>query len=155
MHALGTLAPQSLTVVPWPDAIIDRIGHHPRSLYVETYWLAILGPSTTWLHRHLVAELEISPRGTVLSLLDTARRLGLGDGVGRSSPFRRAFLRLEQFDLAIAQGETRLAVRLRVPPLPRRHLHRLPESLQRAHDMALQAHALEAGRPSPDSPDAA
>ncbi len=34
----------SLTIRPWPDSVIDSLGHDPRSHYVETYWLGILGP---------------------------------------------------------------------------------------------------------------
>ncbi len=42
-----------LPVRPWPDGVIDALGHDPRSLYVERFWLGILGPSTTWLLRFL------------------------------------------------------------------------------------------------------
>jgi hypothetical protein len=35
-----------LTIVPWPEPMIDTLGHDPRSLYVETFWLPILGPTT-------------------------------------------------------------------------------------------------------------
>lgn len=35
-----------LTIRPWPDDVIDSLGHDPRSHYVETYWLGILGPPT-------------------------------------------------------------------------------------------------------------
>ena len=35
-----------LTIRPWPDDVIDSLGHDPRSHYVETYWLGILGPVT-------------------------------------------------------------------------------------------------------------
>jgi hypothetical protein len=36
-----------LPVRPWPDPVIDALGHDPRSAYVERFWLGILGPSTT------------------------------------------------------------------------------------------------------------
>ncbi len=68
-----------LTIRPWPDDVIDSLGHDPRSHYVETYWLGILGPSTTWLLRRLVAGLDVNPEGFELDLADTARCLGLGD----------------------------------------------------------------------------
>jgi hypothetical protein len=38
--------PASLAVVPWEDVVIDELGHDPRSLYVERFWLGILGPSS-------------------------------------------------------------------------------------------------------------
>ena len=37
----------SLAVRPWPDPVIDALGHDPRSAYVEQYWLGILGPPST------------------------------------------------------------------------------------------------------------
>ena len=132
--ALPDLPTDSLTIRPWPDPVIDSLGHDPRSAYVEQYWLGILGPSTTWLARRLVAGLERESAGFALDLADTARQLGLGDKGGRHSPFTRSLLRLVQFDLAQMQGEGVLAVRRKVPPLNRRQVERLPESLRLAHE---------------------
>jgi len=126
-----------LSVVVWPDPVIDALGHDPRSTYVESYWLGTLGPSTTWLLRRLVAGLDDQPSGFELSLADTARSLGLGDKGGRHSPFVRALARLVQFDLARPEGDTVLAVRQKVPPLNRRQVMRLPADLQARH-LALQ-----------------
>ena len=123
----------SLRVVPWPDSVIDTVGVDPRSNYVETYWLGVLGPSTTWLMRRLVAGLDTSPAGYDLNLVDTARSLGLGEGRGRNSPFVRALSRSVQFDLARSECDSVLAVRRRIPPLSRRQIVRLPESLQASH----------------------
>lgn len=132
----------SLVIRPWPDAVIDTLGHDPRSAYVETYWLGILGPSTTWLLRSLVAGLERSASGFELPLADTARSLGLGDGSSRHSPFVRALARLVQFDIAQPQGDTVLAVRRKVPPLTRRQVLRLPPSLQARHQALQEADLL-------------
>ncbi len=132
----------SLTIRPWPDAVIDTLGHDPRSAYVETYWLGILGPSTTWLLRRLVAGLERSPSGFELPMADTARSLGLGDGRSRHSPFVRALARLVQFDVAQPQGETMLAVRRKLAPLTRRQVLRLPPSLQARHQALQEADLL-------------
>lgn len=129
----------ALTIRPWPDPVIDSLGHDPRSHYVETYWLGILGPSTTWLLRRLVAGLERSPAGFELPLAETARCLGLGDKGGRNSPFMRALTRLVQFDLAQPQGDPVLAVRRKVPPLNRRQVQRLPEVLQAQHQALQEA----------------
>jgi hypothetical protein len=123
----------SLTVLAWPDTVIDSLGHHPCSTYVEDFWLGVLGPSTTFLLRHLVTTLEASPDGYELPLAITARRLGLGDKGGRHSPFMRSLARLVQFELGQLQDERTLAVRRRVPPLNRRQLLRLPDQLQAAH----------------------
>jgi len=123
----------TLRIVPWVDPVADPHGVHPCSRYVELYWLGIIGPSTTWLLRRLHYGLEIHGDGYDLHLPETARSLGLGDRMGRNAPFRRALARLVTFELARAHGPGELAVRTRIPPLPLRHLSRLPESLQRSH----------------------
>ncbi len=125
--------PDTLAIQPWPDGVIDALGHDPRSAYVEQYWLSILGPSTTWLLRRLAAGLEASPDGFDLPLADTAQALGLGSRGGRHSPFMRAFARCCQFDLAEARSAGAIAVRRKLPPLNRRQVQRLPGPLQAAH----------------------
>ena len=122
-----------IRIVGWPDPVIDRLGYDPRSLYVETFWLGILGPTCTWLMRRLAAGLDDRPDGFDLDVDDTARALGLGSRSGRQSPFRRALARCVTFQVARRQGPMTLAVRRRLPPLPRRHLLRLPTSLQESH----------------------
>src|ERR1700681_4734793 len=122
-----------IRVVGWPDPVIDRLGYDPRSLYVETFWLGILGPTCTWLLRRLAAGLDEDPDGFDLDISDAARALGLGDRPGRHSPFRRALARCVNFETARRVGPNTLAVRRRLPPLPRRHLNRLPTSLQKRH----------------------
>ena len=134
MNALSSLPADTLTILPWPDPVIDRLGHDPRSWYVETYWLGILGPSTTWLLRRVAAGFDARPDGFDLPLADTARCLGLGDKGGRHSPFSRALTRCVQFDLAQPQGDGVLGVRRMLPPLNRRQALRLPESLRAAHE---------------------
>jgi hypothetical protein len=55
-----------------------------------------------------------------------------------------------QFDLACDAGPRAYAVRRRVPPVNRRHVHRLPAALQQAHDewvaTRLEVSALEHAR---------
>jgi hypothetical protein len=123
----------TLRIVQWVDPVADPHGMHPCSRYVELYWLGIIGPSTTWLLRRLNYGLEVHGNEYDLHLPETARALGLGDKMGKNSPFRRALARLITFELARSQGPGELAVRAHIPPLPLRHLSRLPESLQRSH----------------------
>jgi hypothetical protein len=122
-----------MRIVPWIDPIADPHGVHPCSRYVELYWLGIIGPSTTWLLRRLSYGLDVHGDGFDLDLMETARSLGLGDRMGKNSPFRRALQRLCTFELARAHGPAGLAVRTRIPPLPLRHLSRLPDPLQQSH----------------------
>ena len=123
----------AMRVVAWADPVADPHGVHPCSRYVELYWLGIIGPCTTWLLRRLSYGLEVHPDGFDLDLAETARSLGLGERMGKNSPFRRALQRLCTFELARSHGPAGLAVRTRIPPLPLRHLSRLPESLQTSH----------------------
>lgn len=123
----------SLRVAPWVDPIADAHGLHPCSRYVELYWLPAIGPSTTWLLRRLAYGLEVHHDGFDLNMPETARALGLGERMGKNSPFRRALHRLCTFELARPHGPGALAVRTRIPPLPLRHLGRLPPPLQASH----------------------
>jgi hypothetical protein len=122
-----------LPVRPWPDGVIDALGHDPRSAYVERFWLSILGPSTTWLVRFLANRLDASPEGFDLDLAATASALGLGSRGGRHSPFMRALSRCCQFDVAEARADGTLAVRRKLPPLTRRQILRLSPELVAAH----------------------
>ncbi|MEA3019199.1 MAG: hypothetical protein QOI47_723 [Actinomycetota bacterium] len=130
--AIPDLSADVLTIRPWPDEVIDAVGHDPRSAYVERFWLGVLGPSTIWLLRRLAAGLESSPAGFDLRLADAARAIGLS-GQGQSSSFARTIGRVVQFDLARIELPSAIAVRRKLPPLARRHLARLPESLQEEH----------------------
>ena len=54
--------PTTLTVHPWPDPVIDTLGFDPRSIYVETFWLPTLGPTSVLLMRRIAtafAEAQI------------------------------------------------------------------------------------------------
>jgi len=123
----------TLKIHPWPDPVIDVVGHDPRSFYVEEFWLSILGPSTTWLLRRMATGLETSPSGFTMPLPETARALGLGMKGGRHSPFMRALGRVCQFDLGQLHDESTLAVRRKLPPLNRRQVEHLPDMLRDAH----------------------
>jgi hypothetical protein len=93
----------------------------------------VLGPTATWLLRRLSAELQDHPTGFPLDLQECAAEVGIGLRGGQNSPFIKALGRLCQFELAQLQPGGVLAVRSRVPSLSKRHLNRLPESLQRRH----------------------
>ncbi len=131
---LVTFESDVLTIRPWEDDVIDRLGFDPRSPYVERFWLGVIGPSTTWLMRRMAAAFDSSPEGFELPLGETARALGLGDRGGRHSPFLRTVNRMIQFELAQVAASDELLVRRRLPPLSRRQTVRLSEALQEAHE---------------------
>jgi hypothetical protein len=125
--------PVAIRVTPWPDPVLDVIGHDPRSWYAETFWLPTLGPTALLLLRHLADRFELDPAGVDLPVADTAAALGLGPRDGQHSPLVRSLGRLQQFELACANGETTVAVRRTLPPIHRRHVRRLPVALQARH----------------------
>jgi hypothetical protein len=133
MAPVLTFTSEILAVRPWPDPVIDDLGFDPRSVYVERFWLGVLGPSTTWLLRRIAAGFDDQPDGFDLPLGDTARALGLGDRGGRHSPFLRSVNRTIQFELAYPSGVDQLAVRRCLPPLSRRQVAKLPAELQASH----------------------
>lgn len=127
--------PDMIRVRPWPDPVIDTLGHDPRSYYAEHFWLPTLGPTTLLLMRHLAHRFEGRTEADVVTIdvAETSQALGLGPRVGVNSPFLRSFDRLAQFDLAHPHGDGTLSVRRTLPPVNRRHVRRLPEPLQVAH----------------------
>lgn len=131
--AAATAIGERLRVVAWQEPVVDSVGHDPRSWYVEHFWLPVLGPTSTWLLRRLVAGLDSVGDGFVLQTAETARALGLGGREGKHAPFGRAVQRCVSFEAARRQGSDTLAVRRHLPNLLRRHLVRLPDRLQRMH----------------------
>jgi hypothetical protein len=125
--------PTTLIIQPWPDPVIDTVGHDPRSLYAETFWLPTLGPTALLLLRHLAARFEQRPSAIELPVAEASQALGLGERAGNSSPIVRSLVRLETFDLACSDGQGTVAVRRNLPPLHRRHVRRLPPALQAQH----------------------
>jgi hypothetical protein len=128
----------TLTITAWPDPIIDTLGHDPRSDYVERFWLPTLGPTSLLLLRRIASHLDREPDGCTFDIADLSQSLGLGAREGTSSPLFRSLERLTQFELACRPASRTYAVRRTVPPVNRRHVQRLPMSLQRAHDVWLE-----------------
>ena len=135
--------PSTITIQPWPDPVIDTVGHDPRSMYAETFWLPTIGPTALQLLRHLATRFEERPGAIELPVADTSHALGVGERSGNSSPIVRSLVRLETFDLACSDGRGTVAVRRNLPPLQRRHGRKLPAPLQSQHDEWTQA-SLEA-----------
>lgn len=128
----------TLDVVPLADPLVESLGHDPRSLYAETYWLSVLGPSALLAARRLAAWLEDAPEGFPLPLAPFAAQLGLGAGTGCHAPLTRTLGRLVAFGMAAIQGDA-YAVRRAFPPLARRHIARLPAYLAELHQREMEA----------------
>ena len=130
---IGDPLPTSVHIAPWDDPVVDRRGHDPRSAYVEQFWLSVLGPTATWLLRRLVAGFDHEPHGYELDVAATARALGLSVSKGTASPFAKAVQRCVMFGV-VQQLTGTWMVRRRLPLISQRHLLRLPEDLQTAHE---------------------
>lgn len=130
-----------LAVVSLEDPLIEALGHDPRSAYAETFWVAVLGPSSVMLLRRVAGWLEDSPGGFPLALGPAAAEIGLGHSGGVNSPMARTLGRLVTFEMAAIQGAA-LAIRRMLPPLARRHLARLPGHLAERHRVEYEAHSL-------------
>ncbi len=126
-----------ITLIPWLDQRVDAFGHDPRSTYVEQFWLATLGPATTWFLRHC-ADLLDEVASTAVNLRETASALGIGHEGGARSAMARTVGRACRFRAARSVGSNTLAVRLRLPQLSRRQLNRLPKPVQRRHTEFLE-----------------
>lgn len=127
------LAQSTVRVVPWPDPVVEELGHDPRSPYVERYWLGVLGPTATWLVRRLADRLDAQPDGFDLDLDSLAAELGVGHRHGRNAPFLRTVDRCARFGILEVRPRA-LRVRRRLPPLTNHQLERLPLHLRRAHE---------------------
>ena len=126
--------PVAIRVKPWPDPVLDVLGHDPRSWYAETFWLPTLGPTALLLMRHLADRFEQTPEGVDLPIADTAAALGLGPRDSQNSPLMKSITRLHQFELACTdEVEATISVRRALPPVQRRHVRRLPVPLQARH----------------------
>ena len=123
--------PTSLTIVAWPDRIVESRGHKPGSAYVENVWLGVLGPSTTLCWSRLSRIASIRP-GTVVDTTDLAVSLGLSAQLGRNTPITRTLSRMVMFGAAVRSGDT-LAVRRALPDVPPRMASRLSYTAQLAH----------------------
>lgn len=122
-----------LTVEPWADPLVERHGHDPRSAYVETFWLPVLGPSTTWLIRRIATGFDHAPDGYTVNCPDLSRELGLGESLTKNSAFVRAIDRACKFGMAQLHDDT-LYVRKRVVGLGERQTGRLTKRLRLLHE---------------------
>jgi len=124
--------PAMLTVVAWPDPVIEAHGHKPGSAYVEATWLGVLGPSTTLCWQRLSRLATVRPE-TAIDTTDLAVSLGLGESLSRNAPISRTLGRMVDFGTAMRSGDI-LAVRRALPDVPERMVGRLSYTARLAHE---------------------
>lgn len=113
------------TLAGWHEPVT---GYPPASSYAETFWLPVLGPTSLWVMRRLVAR----PRGERVDLEELAGEMGLGNAVAAASPVVRSVTRLAMFDL-LRVRDNAVAIRPMLGHLSYRQELRLPPHLQRLH----------------------
>lgn len=143
-RSVNPIAP-SLVVEPWPDPVVEAVGHDPRSAYANEFWLPILGPSVLAVTRKLIERLESAGGPTTVDVIELGASVGLGrnvgpDGLGRNSRIVATLARMCQFGLAEAHpgtgDRTLFRVRTAWAPLTRRQAERLPAHLLARLDAA-------------------
>lgn len=116
----------TLYVAPWLGALGV---HDVRDVYVEMFWLPVVGPSCLFLARRFAHLLDASPGGVELDVPLLAESIGLSSGVGPNAPVVRTLGRLVRFGLARLDGPLLLA-RRHVTDLPDHHARRLAPSIR-------------------------
>jgi hypothetical protein len=119
-------------IEPWCDPVVDRLDIPVRGDHTERFWLPVLGPTATWLMRHLDARLADSPEGALLEVTAAAQAIGVASTPGTKGPFARALSRCAVFGLVQPVGD-KVVVRRCMPPLPARYTNRLPVAVRVAH----------------------
>jgi hypothetical protein len=151
MRTTDTPIPAQLSVVAWPDPVVDALGFLPYDPYSELVWTPTLGPSAILAWRRMAGTLIHRPDGYTLDVADFAHALGLGAGTAHHAPVCRTLRRLAVFGLARFHTADIYAVRRRIPPASTSQLRRLGPELQRIHQALLSRHDDErlARRPQP------
>ena len=123
-----------LTVTRRADPL-DPIGHDPRSLYAERFWLGRLGPSSLWLLRLFAHHFDTTDTFTI-DTTELAQRVGLATSAAR---VRKTLDRLEHFNLLTTTAPSHVVVCGTVPWLPVADVHRLPDTMRVEHQHAVDA----------------
>lgn len=130
----------TLSPVSHPDRRVRQVGFGLTDPYVEQCWLALVGPSSTLLLRRL-PELWQEQRPARIEASELSRSIGLGAGVGKTSPLLRTLDRLVHFKFAQpGASEHELDVYTEVPPLMAHQLGKVPQWTRDAHSRLLDAH---------------
>ena len=140
MPSTNNPIPAQLTVVAWPDTVVDAVGFLPHDPYSELVWTPTLGPSALLAWRRMAGTLIHRPDGYTLDVADFAHALGLGTGTAQHSPVCRTLRRLAVFGLARFVDESTYAVRRHIPPASASQLRRLGPELARVHMALLARH---------------
>ena len=115
----------------WPHAESGVVTYDARHVYVEQFWLPVLGPSAVLALRRFADWLDGRPAGVQVDLVDLGSSLGLGSGTGRHTQINRTLGRLIDYRIAQIRGD-HLEVLAELPPVPPQLRRRLPPRLMDA-----------------------
>ena len=135
-HPQPAELPAQLTVIRYPDELVEQHGYGPDHPYPEEVWTSIIGPSTLLLWRRLArAVLHAADTPVTLPTTDLLAAVGLGTGLAKNSVGARTIARMVAFDLARQAGPHRqlLAVRTHLYQVPQHRLDRLPHPARQYH----------------------
>ena len=128
------LIPPQATIRPWVDPVVDARGHDPRSIYVERYWLSVIGPDGDVDHAPVRRMLRRRARG----VRARSRTHRIDDGAvvleGRRVTVRQGAPPLRDVRPRAADGRRVLPCDAGCRSVAQRHLKRLPDDLQAEHD---------------------
>lgn len=130
-------AREEVRVAYRPARPTHTLGYGAASVYVETFWLPLVGPTALLALRRLDAWLANAPGEITISVRVLGESLGIGAGTGRRSAVVRTLTRLVNFRLASIDSETYMIHR-ELPMLSPRQLGRLPACLITAHQQLIQ-----------------
>jgi hypothetical protein len=128
-----------------PKLEVHRAGFPLDHPYLEQCWTPVLGPSSVLLLRR-VPWLWRESAPAQVDVGELGAQLGLGRGNGRHSPMSRTVERIVRFRFASWSEPGVLDVFTELPPLPERHLDRVPRWCVERHEQLLTAHLDALGR---------
>src|SRR6266545_4105137 len=131
---------EPLLIRPWQDPLVEDVGHDPRSVYVERFWLGLLGPSSTFFVRYVADQFDTAPHEFKLDPHDCAAALGLGRSNARYGALSKTLGRCCSFKVARALNRRTIEVRRRLAPLSNRQIKQLPDVLRREHERWVLEH---------------
>lgn len=123
--------PPTITLSAWDDPAAKRWGHDMRSVYVETYWLPILGPTSVWLARRLAMVVQAADHIDI-DMADLALSHGLQPDLGAMGALAKSWRRLVDFGVIRGSG-TSYEARTHMPALDAKGIARLPAFLRELH----------------------
>ena len=119
----------SFPVAKQIDPVLIERGHDMHSLYVERFWLPVIGPTSICTARNLLRRVEDS----IVDVVELAGEMGCKPDV-----MVRTLQRLERFGVLHHFGPGGVRVKTHLAPITLRQFGNLPEHLRLAHSFFVE-----------------